>query len=92
MYEFNEKKCEKIRKVLVMSKTNKLQSLACIMLIVLMVVGISQGTSIVGMFSTKDTGRKETVAQAASGEEEVRAVWISYLDFSSANTAKIKSV
>ena len=72
-----------------MKKTNKFQSLACIMLIVLMVVGISRGTSIVGMFSASDTGRKETVAQAASGKEEVRAVWISYLDFSSAGTAKM---
>ena len=72
-----------------MNKTNKLQSLTCIMLIVLMVVGIAKGTSIVGRLSVSDTGSKETVAQAASSQEEVRAVWISYLEFTSAKTASM---
>ena len=74
-----------------MKTTNKWQSIVCIVLILTMIIGIWKGPQYLNKWMTSNTNVSENVVQAASASEtkEVRAVWISYLDFASAGVSKM---
>lgn len=74
-----------------MKTTSKRQSIMCIVLILVMLIGIWKGPQYVNMLTNADAEVSERVAQVASSGEtqEMRAIWISYLDFASAGVSKM---
>lgn len=74
-----------------MKTINKWQSIICISLILTMLIGIWKGPQYLDRLTDSDTQVSENVVQAASASDrqEIRAVWISYLDFASAGISKM---
>lgn len=74
-----------------MKTTSKWQSIVCIVLIFIMLIGIWKGPQYLDGLTDSDVEVSESLVQAASAsnKKELRAVWISYLDFASAGVSKM---
>lgn len=74
-----------------MKTTSKWQSIVCIGLILTMLIGVWKGPEYLSALTSSDTQVSESVVQAASASDtqELRAIWISYLDFASAGVSKM---
>lgn len=71
-------------------KSTRFQGICSLTLILVLLIAVWKGTSLIPTQLSNTAGKEEVLAQSInSSKEEMRAVWISYLEFGGANMSKM---